>query len=199
MRTRLSGKIDYQDNRCHGPNRRSGFPHSFATCPSGLSISIGLAAFSPTSGRLGFSPDWPGSPLLGSCGPGREKTPFSHELPATASIPVGRFLTFNAVILDSQRPRARAKPRPRAGWQEITALSYRQYHPADHQPRREPSGFRQSVRASTHLYAIFRKVSADTGLAEVGVLSRSAKYEVQGRIGADTLAKWDQVGWRLCC
>jgi hypothetical protein len=33
----------------------------------------------------------------------------------------------------------------------------------------------------------------------VGVLSRSAKYEVQGRIGADTLAKWDQVGWRLCC
>ena len=58
-----------------------------------------------TSGRLGFSPDWPGSPLLGSCGPGREKTPFSHALPATASIPVGCFLTFNAVILDSQRPR----------------------------------------------------------------------------------------------
>ena len=140
---------------------------------------------------MGFSPDWPGSPVKGSCGPGREKTHFSHALPATAGIPAGRRLTFNAVILGSQRQWARAKPGPRAGWQEITALSYRQYHPADYQPRREPSGFRQRVRTSTHLYAIFRNDSADTGLAEVGVLSRSAKYEVSGRIGADTLAKWD--------
>ena len=37
--------------------------------------------------------------------------------------------------------------------------------------------------------AIYRKFSADTGLAEGGVLSRSAKYEVYGRIAADTLAK----------
>ncbi len=142
----------------------SGFPHSFATCPSGLSISIGLAAFSPTSGRLGFSPDWPGSPLLGSCGPGREKTPISHAWPTPSGTPAGRCLTINAVILDSQRQgRPWAKPGPSrrwqrlghrgpaapAGWQEITALSFRRDHPADHpdppraltghQRRREPA------------------------------------------------------------
>ena len=44
------------------------------------------------------------------------------------------------------------------------------------------------------LGTVYRKVAEDTGLAEGGVLSRSAKYEVQGRIGADTLTKWDQAG-----
>ena len=82
-----------------------------------------------------------------------------------------------------------ALPWPLAGWQEITALSYRSGHPTDHDPRREPRGFRQSVRTSTHLDAIYRKISADTGLAEVGVLGRSVKYEVYGRICADTLTK----------
>ena len=65
---------------------------------SGYSRARGLSF---SSGRLGFSPDWPGSPLLGSCGPGREKTRFSHALPTTASIPAGRLLTVNAVILGS--------------------------------------------------------------------------------------------------
>ena len=65
---------------------------------SGYSRARGLSF---SSGRVGFSPDWPGSTLLGSCGPGREKTRFSHALPATASIPAGRLLTVNAVILDS--------------------------------------------------------------------------------------------------
>ena len=90
-----------------------------------------------------------------------------------------------------------ALPWPWAGWQEITALSYRSGHPTDHHPRREPRGFRQSVRTSPHLDAINRKISADTGLAEVGVRNRSVKYEVYGRIGADTLAKW-VMAWHLC-
>ena len=82
-----------------------------------------------------------------------------------------------------------ALPWPWAGWQEITALSYRSGHPTDHHPRREPRGFRQSVRKSGCPGATYRKVPADTGLAEVGVLSRSVKYEVYGRICADTLVK----------
>ncbi len=129
----------------------------------------------PTSGRLGFSPDWPGSPLLGSCGPGREKTPFSHELPATASIPSGCFLTFNAVILDSQRPREalgktrtpKALPAPWApghgrpgGLEEITALSYRRCFPNDHQPRREPIIDTPGIPGKNLDDLFFAKVSA---------------------------------------
>ena len=98
-----------------------------------------------TSGRLGFSPDWPGSPFYGSCGPGREKTPFSHAWPTPSGIPAGRCLTVNAVILDSQRPRGGPGQRPEfprrsallgagrpaapAGWQEITALRFRRITP----------------------------------------------------------------------
>ena len=83
---------------------------------------------SPTSGRLGFSPDWPGSPLLGSCGPGREKTLFSHAWSTPSGIPAGRCLTVNAVILDSAQPGPRAQGlapghRGPARWQEITVFN----------------------------------------------------------------------------
>ncbi len=64
-------------------------------------VSIGTRGLTFSSGRVGFSPDWPGSLFYGSCGPGREKTRFSHALPTTASLPAGRLLTVNAVILDS--------------------------------------------------------------------------------------------------
>ena len=38
--------------------------------------------------------------------------------------------------------------------------------------------FRQSVRSHSRLYAVYRIPSVDTGLPEVGVRRRSAKYEV---------------------
>ena len=146
------------------PQSPLGLPSWLRDLPLGAFHLHRARGLSPTSGRLGFSPDWPGSPLHGSCGPGREKTHFSHAWPTPSSLPAGRFLTVNAVILDSQRQgRPWAKPGPQrrwqrlghrgpaapAGWQEITALSLRRDHPADHpapprartghQPRREPA------------------------------------------------------------
>ena len=110
-------------------------------------------------------------------------------MPTTASIPAGRLLTVNAVILDSLCQRGLGFALALGGLAGDNRPQPPQWSPTDHDPRREPRGFRQSVRTSPHLDAINRKISADTGLAEVGVRNRSVKYEVYGRIGADTLAK----------
>ena len=84
---------------------------------------------------MGFSSARPGSPSLGSCGPGREKTHFSHALLTTSIMPVGRnclssrlSLTANARAQGlSPEPGPvlgpRASSRGPACWQEITALS----------------------------------------------------------------------------
>ena len=84
---------------------------------------------------MGFSSARPGSPSVGSCGPGREKTHFSHALLTPSIMPVGRNCLSSRLSLaanarsQGMSPESgpvlgpRASSRGPACWQEITALS----------------------------------------------------------------------------
>ena len=164
-----------------------------------------------------LSPGGPGSPLLGSCGPGREIT-------ASGTNGTNRKHGFRptpnylAVILDSAQPGPRVQGQARgspglaqryasgalgapARWQEITVSN----PPGPYQPiftpianpaltislseSPVPSSFRQSVRANSAIDFVFRTSTAHTDLAEAGVRRDLAIYGPRAIRSAHTLGK----------